>query len=539
MERHSRARGDSADAEVHRGEASAVEAPDFFLFAEEEPPRKNRTSIKSMMRFFRQQGLMPRTMEDKVLCHILTRADCVNKQPDSVLCIQEKEIEGSFILLEGIAVAYGAFDKATVTLLESIDNSEQGGFQRLKGKALTHILGVKLKTFKGPSNFIEGINRGKTACYTCVCLTECYVLVISPDMYTDILEGMFQSSIVQHRLKVLTLSSVNACCGWSSSRLSQAANEMQLIQVSKREELCAQYDKFNSVFIVDKGEIMITERVLVSATSGTAQRQTQRKPNCDENVLYCEVSYATHGFIIGDIEAMKRSKTRLYGAAAQSNAEVYSMSVSAFNTFFMRSEDDCRSVERIKEVARQNLIVYEQMVASRILRFAKEYKEKKETVSPEQRLLKGCSPSSYLTERGSRTARRREESSIENSGKSPQQNTLQRGSSMGTDAEGQRENYIKPELRRINTMGSLLPSAGASALGFPNLRTPSNDQSPKSSQLSPKASFFNGLENNNQGLTPSSKAGISESLVSLIESHKKKRTPCHKSNESIRVITFW
>lgn len=40
MERHSRARGDSADAEVHRGEASAVEAPDFFLFAEEEPPRK-------------------------------------------------------------------------------------------------------------------------------------------------------------------------------------------------------------------------------------------------------------------------------------------------------------------------------------------------------------------------------------------------------------------------------------------------------------------------------------------------------------------
>jgi len=345
----------------------------LLAFSEIAPPRSDSAILQSVKDFLKQSGLVD-SVDDDNISRFCAEVECHVLQPGAVICVQGRTSGCSYMLLQGKVGAFGCFESSSMKLLEDMEASNKM-IGNLSGAALCNFLGTKLRTFTAPSNFIPGISSGKKRAYSCVAVNQCILLIISNELYKECLESSFASSSKAHSQKLALLRSLKVCQGWSGSRFCQAANEMSLLSRDTNTPLSSQREKMSSIYLVDKGSVRLTERVILNQATCAIERHSKKAPTADEQEVVCEVLCLSRGFFIGDIEMVKGSKHYMYSSVAVSSTEVYVFSPEQFALFFMRVPDECATLQALQDMVDRNYQFFSQKVENSCFQSATNLKD--------------------------------------------------------------------------------------------------------------------------------------------------------------------
>jgi len=328
-------------------------------------PRSNVETVKKMAIFLRKKSMVETTLSEDLLLRLCEQAECRSMYSDSVVCIQGRATSGYFFLLQGKIAAYGAFEMATSSALKSPERSDEI-IKSLSGHNLHIFLGDRLKLFVGPSKLTAGVLGRERYSYSCVCLTDSIILVIDPTLFDNCLKESLEPENLSQLSKVSFLKTMKICRKWSESRLWQAADEMSHIRCERGGMLTSQLSDLANILIIAKGEIKITERVLVDPSFGLIERQSKRPVSQGECEFFCTVLKGRTGYIIGAIEMLKKMKVFMFTSVAVQDSEMYSVSLDSFRTFFMRPGDEQGTLQELEERMNKHLVSFDQKVLASI-----------------------------------------------------------------------------------------------------------------------------------------------------------------------------
>jgi len=328
----------------------------LIAFSKYTPPRSDSVVLQSVKNFIQDSGLVD-GLDDNHIFKICATADCQVLEPGTVFCVQGRPSDCSYMLLEGKVGAFGCFESSAMRLLEDAEASNKM-IQRLSGDALYNFLGTRLRTFTAPTDFLPGISSGRTRGYSCVASSTCIIFAIPNNVYKECLEKSNASRNKSHSHTVALLRSLPICQGWSDSRLCQACNEMSPLTVEANTALAVQGEKISDLYLVDKGSVRLSERVLFNQSTCNIDRFSRRGPSAGEQEVKCEVTTLSRGCFVGDAEMVKAFKHWIFSSVAAVCSEVYTLSTEQFALFFMRNPDECSTLQTLQEMVERNLLFF-------------------------------------------------------------------------------------------------------------------------------------------------------------------------------------